>query len=214
MASASTTEPRVIRSEDLSPNDAKWVTLKKLTWVDPNGKERPWEVAERTTRAASGIDAVAVLALIRPPASKKGAYEPSTVLVEQYRPPVRARCVELPAGLIDGGETPEHAAVRELREETGFEVTEKDVVHSSTLMVSDPGMTNANMKLVVVRVEAESIEQLPLQHLDEGEFITRRIVALKDLSQELKAYEAKGFAVDARLAHFAAGYDLATNALS
>ena len=68
-----------------------------------------------------------------------GAYEPSTILVEQYRPPVRAGCVELPAGLIDKGETAERAAVRELREETGFKVTEADVIQSSTLMVSDPG---------------------------------------------------------------------------
>ena len=88
-------------------------------------------------------------------------------------------------------------------------------------------MTNANMKLVVVKVEAESIDELPLQELDDGEFITRRVVALKDLSKEIKglrfcdynlqigadnidtAYEAKGFVVDARLAHFAIGYDLA-----
>jgi 8-oxo-dGTP pyrophosphatase MutT (NUDIX family) len=28
--------------------------------------------------------------------------------------------IELPAGLIDAGETPEQAAVRELKEETGY----------------------------------------------------------------------------------------------
>lgn len=42
------------------------------------------------------------------------------VLVRQYRYPVDAYIYELPAGLIDSGETPEEAAVRELCEETGL----------------------------------------------------------------------------------------------
>lgn len=113
------------------------MTLKKLTWVDPDGRERPWEVAERKTRGSAGIDGVAVLALLTPPASAPGAFKTSTVIIEQYRPPVGQHVVELPAGLIDGAESAESAAMRELAEETGYEST--DVVQSSTLMVSDPG---------------------------------------------------------------------------
>ena len=41
------------------------------------------------------------------------------VLVEQYRHPVGRTLIELPAGMIDAGETAEAAARRELLEETG-----------------------------------------------------------------------------------------------
>ena len=46
------------------------------------------------------------------------------VLIRQYRYPLDDYLYELPAGLIDAGETPEDAAVREMKEETGllFEV--------------------------------------------------------------------------------------------
>lgn len=46
------------------------------------------------------------------------------VLIRQYRYPLDDVIYELPAGLIDEGETPECAAVREMKEETGlsFEV--------------------------------------------------------------------------------------------
>ena len=45
--------------------------------------------------------------------------------------------LELPAGLIDEGETPEQAAIRELQEETGFKAAK--VLESSPLEVCDPG---------------------------------------------------------------------------
>lgn len=45
---------------------------------------------------------------------------PELLLQKQYRPPIDKVVIEVPAGLIDAGETVEECAVRELKEETGY----------------------------------------------------------------------------------------------
>ena len=79
--------------------------------------------------------AVAILPILVSPNAP-----PQTILITQYRPPVDSFSIELPAGLIDEGEGPEEAAVRELKEETGYT---GEVVKVTGLMVNDPGMISA-----------------------------------------------------------------------
>jgi len=196
-------EPQILSRGDLPIDKAKWVTLKKIDWKDQEGKARTWEVAERKTRKGD-IDAVAILALLE---SEKDDFKPSTIIIEQYRPPIEKYVIELPAGLIDAGETPEIAAKRELEEETGY--ISDIVIEESPILVSDPGMTNANMKLVVLKVLLADYPSSPKPKLDEGEHIVKRIVELDSLNAELKAYAARGFAIDARLSHFASGWEIA-----
>jgi ADP-ribose pyrophosphatase len=76
--------------------------------------------------------AVAILAILTSPTTPI-----STIIIEQYRPPVDAYVIELPAGLIDPKETIESTAFRELEEETGYKADK--VIEISTLMVCDPG---------------------------------------------------------------------------
>ncbi|RKF58326.1 putative Nudix hydrolase P35G2.12 [Golovinomyces cichoracearum] len=111
----SKTLAKAVKTEPLKSEDAKWIRLVLTTYKDPLGKERTWEYAERQTRPVSSpVDAVGIVAIIDLPSG------PEIVLQRQYRPPVNAVCIEIPAGLVDEGETPEQAAVRELKEETGY----------------------------------------------------------------------------------------------
>ena len=45
---------------------------------------------------------------------------PELLLQKQFRPPIDKVTIEVPAGLVDEGETAAESAVRELREETGY----------------------------------------------------------------------------------------------
>jgi 8-oxo-dGTP pyrophosphatase MutT (NUDIX family) len=69
---------------------------------------------------------------------------PRILLVRQFRPAMNVLFVELPAGLIDAGETPSEATLRELKEETGFIVS---VIHAGTRYAPFPGMS---IKTVIV----------------------------------------------------------------
>ena len=69
-----------------------------------NGKESEREVVEHN-------GAVAIL-----PIDHHG----NCTLVEQYRKPIEKILLEVPAGKLDFGETPENCALRELKEETGL----------------------------------------------------------------------------------------------
>ena len=107
--------------------------------------------------------------------------------------------------LVDGDESVEHAALRELHEETGYVGTR--VVQHSPTVVCDAGLTTANMQFVVVEVDLGDEEelQLPEQMLDEGEHIERVVVPLAGLYDKLDELVKLGNVVDARLWHWAAG---------
>jgi ADP-ribose pyrophosphatase len=107
---------------------------------------------------------------------------------------------------MDDGETAAQTAIRELKEETGY--VAEEVLGISPILVADPGkrctlssflliwrpaigMTNANMKLVALSVKCPNTLQTPEQKLDEGEFITVRVVELAKLHQTLLAYDEK-----------------------
>ncbi|CAD6583324.1 MAG: hypothetical protein TREMPRED_003525 [Tremellales sp. Tagirdzhanova-0007] len=200
-------QPEIISREELK-TESKWLKLEKIKWRDQDGKERMWEAANRATRSKAGVDSVHILALLHHPSRPV-----STIIIEQYRPPIGSAVVELPAGLIDEGEDAATTALRELYEETGYGSGKAgqgnaEVGQVSSVLVKDPGMTGANMNLVTVNVELGANDPEPDQHLEPGEHIIRRVVPLKELYSRLQNYAERGFAVDALVASIAMGMEL------
>lgn len=197
-----TQEPVITKTSDLPLDEARWITLKKIDYVDQVGKARTWEVAERKTRGKAGVDAVAMGNILLHPSRP-----PSTLVVIQYRPPLDSYTVEWPAGLIDAEETAEEAAVREFKEETGYDCS---VLSVSPPQAADPGMTNANMQLVMVEVKLGEGDEKPEQRLEDGEHIERVVIPLSEFYDRLVEYSKRErFVVAAKLFHFAAGMQFA-----
>ena len=90
-----------------------------------------WESCERT----HGRDGLAVLVIAVTP-------DDEVLFVDQYRVPLGARTIEMPAGLVGddhGDDTLESAARRELIEETGWDAGRIDVLLVGT---TSSGMSN------------------------------------------------------------------------
>jgi len=168
-------------------------------WTDPNGRTRFWESAERRTRSSSGVDGVAIVAKCM-----NKNEQPKTLIISQYRPPLGSFCLEIPAGLVDEGEDVETAALRELKEETGYC---GKLISLSPVCYNDPGLTNANMMMAIVEVDMDAAEnRLATQELHDGEFITVQFAPWNDLLSWLfEKRKAKGYDIDARLLSFAMG---------
>jgi ADP-ribose diphosphatase len=90
------------------------------------------------------------------------------LLVKQYRHAVGRDLLELPAGTLEKNETPEAAAPRELREETGYSARRWDLL---TRLFSSPGILTEEMHVYLARdltegkIEPMEDEDLHLERL-------------------------------------------------
>ena len=147
-------------------------------------KRGKWEYASR----ANDIRAVVILA----------EHDGKTILIDQPRVPLGARCVELPAGLVgdvDPDATVEATAVKELEEETGFTAERVEVLGE---FYSSPGMLSEGFTLV----RAHGVRRIGEGGGDEHEDIAVHLVARAEIPNFLEQKRAEGFGIDVKLLMF------------
>ncbi len=96
------------------------------------------------------------------------------VLVRQYKHGVAQIVLELPAGMIDAGETPEACAVRELAEETGYTGDPPQLLRT---LYADPTGSNGSFHVYLI----ENATRKFAQALDATEAIVIETTTLDDL---------------------------------
>ncbi|MFT4046884.1 MAG: NUDIX hydrolase [Solimonas sp.] len=147
-------------------------------------RDRHWEYVTRVNSSGAGF-IVAVTA------------QRELVLVEQYRLPLHARTIELPAGMIgdEAGledESIEASTLRELEEEAGFRGVRAEILASGPVAA---GLTSEMLHLVRIR----DLERVGAGGGVAGEDITVHLVPLADVDGWLRARAAAGLLIEPRI---------------
>ena len=206
--------------------ERRFLRLSEITYVDDGNVERKWELVQRTTRSVTAptsaspaeafeLDAVDMLVKVKQKLSEpsdNATHSEHILIISQYRPPVDAVVLEFPAGLLDPGEDCVTAALRELREETGY-VAVPAQCRVSPVLCYEPGLTDSCFRLVVVAVDGDLPEnQKPVQHLEEGEHIQVHLVPKMGFLEHLEQLCEKlgpRCIVDGKVYTFAAALSIA-----
>jgi len=164
----------------------RWISLVEECWQTEDGSERSWEYVTRE----GGLGAVCVMAI------KRGDPD-RLILVKQFRPPLNAETLELPAGLIECGETEQTTALKELREETGYV---GQIVNIGPPLYNSPGLTDEQVTPVMIEVTEKGN-----QDLQEDELIEVVELPVPGLRDQLCAQQQQGVRIDAKLWSLAEG---------
>ncbi|ONI46700.1 DNA mismatch repair protein MutT [Candidatus Epulonipiscioides saccharophilum] len=182
----------------------KYLSMYDIVYQNKTQQNKSWMLATRKKRdqleniffnhSIDDSDAVVIVALHKD--SK------SIVAIKQFRLPVNDYIYELPAGLIDDGESISTTSVRELKEETGLAVEKFIPELSNDKLYLTPGMSDESVALVFCTCAGE----LSTDHLEPDEDITPYLID-KNLAKQILAdgtkLDIKAFII---LTNFVAGF--------
>ena len=151
-------EEKTIESEQIY--NGKVVQLRVDTVSLPDGRTKKREIVVHPGAAA-------IVALMNDGEDKE------VLLVEQYRKAVESKTLEIPAGTLEEGESPEECARRELIEETGFQASKMDTL---TEFYPSPGFSSEIIhifKASGLREVSDGEAELPIKFVRLSELLMK-----------------------------------------
>ena len=135
----------------------KWLSLFDISYRIDGAKERFWVVATRneTPKCVSRLFEKPDIVMIVPFHRRQS----KVVVTREFRVALADYEYGFPTGLVEPGETVADAARRELREETGFEVTR--IMKTSPAVYSSAGITDESSVLMYVECDGEHSDATP-----------------------------------------------------
>jgi ADP-ribose pyrophosphatase len=151
----------------------------EITYRDARGMVRTWEALERV-----GVSGIVVMVAVTPSGN--------VVLERQFRPPMGRDVIELPAGLVDPGESMEVAAKRELIEETGWSAGKIE------FLAEGPISTGASTETLRAYLCTELVH-VGKNGGDDNEIIEVTEIPIQKVQDYLRAAQMNGALVDLKV---------------
>ncbi len=151
----------------------------EITYRDARGAVRTWEALERV-----GIGGIVVMVGVTPAGT--------VILEKQFRPPLGRDVIELPAGLVEPGESMETAARRELIEETGWSAKKLE------FLAEGPISTGASTEALRAYL-CTGLEHVGKNGGDDNEIIEVIEVPLENAQEFLQDRQKQGVLVDLKV---------------
>jgi ADP-ribose pyrophosphatase len=151
-------------------SDCKWINLFQIDYVTPKGNAGSWIFASRKPQPQPGPgpmipDAVMIIPLL------KAGKQRQLVAIKEFRVPLGDYEYSFPAGLYDHTESAEEVARRELKEETGLDLT--TVLYAGPPVASSAGLSDEALVYIVCECSGqisnagnEAAEDITVELLD------------------------------------------------
>jgi ADP-ribose pyrophosphatase len=150
--------------------DCKWLNLFQIDYVTAAGKAGSWIFASRKQQPQPGPDPIIADAVMIVPLLKDGRSR-RLVAIKEFRVPLGDYEYGFPAGLYDHDETAQEVARRELKEETGLELTK--ILYLGPPVASSAGLSDEALVYVVCECSGqisnsgnEATEDITVELLD------------------------------------------------